>query len=88
MPGSKGWGEDSDPLIVLASDNGLVRHIPTPAGNYLSYYSALRDAILGEGPNPVTPEQATVVMTIIEAGIRSSREERIVELLTPAGPRP
>jgi predicted dehydrogenase len=77
-PGSPGWGEDSDPLIVLTSETGTTREVPAPSGNYLSYYAALRDAILGQGPNPVTPAQATLVMEIIEAGIRSSKEERVV----------
>lgn len=77
-PGSPGWGEDPDPLIVRASDSGREIEVPAPAGNYLAYYAALRDAILGEGPNPVTPAQATLVMEIIEAGIRSSEEERAV----------
>jgi predicted dehydrogenase len=79
-PGSPGWGEDSDPMIVRAEGQGGTREIPAPPGNYLLYYEALRDAILAEGPNPVTPSQATLVMEIIEAGIRSSHEERVVEL--------
>ena len=49
-----------------------------PAGNYLGYYAALRDAIRDKRSPPVTPAQATTLMAIIEAGIRSSEEGRVV----------
>jgi predicted dehydrogenase len=80
-PGSPGWGEDPDPMVLVEGQTGTSREISAPPGNYLAYYAALRGAILGEGPNPVAPEQATVVMTIIEAGIRSSEEGRVVSTL-------
>ncbi len=83
VPGSAGWGEDSDPMIVVTSATGTASEILPPPGNYLSYYSALRDAIRGEGPVPVTPAQATLVMAIVEAGIQSSQEGRVVEMSAP-----
>ncbi len=33
-----------------------------------SYYAAVRDAILGKGPNPVTPEQAVELMELLDLG--------------------
>ena len=77
MPGSPDWGRDADPLIVVTGE-GNAMEVTTPAGNYLGYYAAIRDAIGGERAVPVTPAQATALMAIIEAGIRSSEEGRVV----------
>jgi predicted dehydrogenase len=77
-PGSAGWGRDQDPLILVAGDGGTATEVTTPAGNYLSYYLAIRDALRGEGKPPVMPAQATTVIAIIEAGMRSSDEGRVV----------
>lgn len=77
-PGSPGWGRDPDPLIFVAGEDGVPIEVATPAGNYLSYYVAIRDALRGEGEPPVTLAQATTVMAIIEAGMRSSDEGQVV----------
>jgi predicted dehydrogenase len=37
-------------------------------------------ALRGQGPNPVTPEQALSVMQVLDAGLRSSREHREITL--------
>jgi predicted dehydrogenase len=79
MPGSPGWGHDAEPLIVMTGEGGTT-DVATPPGNYLAYYSAMRDAIRGECAPPVTLTQATTLMAIIEAGIRSSEEGRVVRL--------
>ena len=78
-PGAPGYGHDPDPLIFSAGD-GASNELTTPVGNYLEYYAAVRDAVRGEGDVPVTPAQATTVMAIIEAGLQSSTEARVVEL--------
>jgi predicted dehydrogenase len=78
QPGSPGWGSDPDPLISIEGERGAAREVATPSGNYRSYYSAMRDAIQGDGKPPVTPEQATTLMAIVEAGIQSSDEGRVV----------
>jgi predicted dehydrogenase len=80
-PGSPGWGHDTDPVLLISSPAETPVEIPAPAGNYPAYYSLLRDAILGEGELPVTPAQATTVMAVLEAGIRSSEEGRVVRPL-------
>jgi predicted dehydrogenase len=76
-PGGPGWGEDPDPLLVFAPGEAPVQQ-PVSPGNYLAYYAAIRDAIHGGGEAPVTPAQATTVMTVIEAGIQSSAEGRAI----------
>jgi predicted dehydrogenase len=77
-PGSPPWGRDLDPLIFVSGEGGAPTEIDVPAGNYLSYYRAIRDALQGKGESPVTPAQATTVMAIIEAGMQSSAEGRVV----------
>jgi predicted dehydrogenase len=77
-PGSQGWGHDPDPLIFLSADQGPPTEIATAVGDWRGYYGAIRDAIRGERELPVTPAQATTVMSVIEAGMRSSVEGRVV----------
>lgn len=84
-PGQPGWGVDPSPgmLTRIGEDGRAVRATPAaPAGDYGRYYAAVRDAILGRGPNPVTPGQAIAVMRLIELGIESSR--RRCEIPIPA----
>jgi predicted dehydrogenase len=78
-PGGPGWGADPiDGEHTLVSEDGGIRMqaVPTLAGNYVRYYAAIRDAILGDGPNPVTPEQAVELMELLDLGIRSAAEGR------------
>jgi predicted dehydrogenase len=48
----------------------------TLPGDQRGYYVAIREALLGRGANPVSPEQGATVMAIIEAAIRSNEEGR------------
>lgn len=77
-PPMAGWGADPQDgeLVVPGSDGGEPqrRVWPTRAGNYLEYYAAVRDAILGNGPNPVPPEQAVALMELLDLGARSAAE--------------
>ncbi len=77
-PGSAGWGKDDDPLIYVAGDRALKTEIAAPPGSYLRYYQELRDALRGGGKPPVTPAEATTVIAVIEAGILSSKQGRVL----------
>jgi predicted dehydrogenase len=68
----------ADPLIFVTGEGGEHVEIAAPAGGHRSYYIALRDALRGEGKLPVTPAQATTLMAIIEAGVQSSDDGRVV----------
>ena len=68
----------ADPLIFVTGEGGEPIEIAAPAGGHLGYYIALRDALRGEGKLPVTPAQATTLMAIIEAGVQSSDDGRVV----------
>lgn len=64
LPGSAGWGEDSRNGIVTTADGS--HPIDTIPGDYRAFYEAVRDAIENGGPNPVPPEQALLVMQVLE----------------------
>ncbi|HJV60055.1 MAG TPA: oxidoreductase [Albitalea sp.] len=59
-----------------ASDALQATSEPVQAGRYLDYYAALRDAILGRGPNPVPPEEAAEVMRWLDLGLASHEARR------------
>lgn len=73
------WGADpiDGELTLCAADGRMqTRKLPTKAGNYVRYYAAVRDAILGKGPNPVPPEQAVELMELLDLGRQSAAEGR------------
>lgn len=41
--------------------------LPPVAGDQSQYYAQLRDCLRGQGPNPVTAEQACQVMKVLAA---------------------
>jgi predicted dehydrogenase len=73
-PGAFGWGSDPDPMLLHTGGKGSPTEISAPAGRYPEYYAAIRDAIGDRKDPPVSPAQATTVMAVIEAGIRSAAE--------------
>ncbi len=78
-PGAPGWGRDPQPgtLTVAGAE-------PQPLagadGDYRACYAAMRDAILGLGPAPVSLEQALAVMRVLDAGGESAAGNRTVAL--------
>ncbi|QQP99401.1 oxidoreductase [Lysobacter enzymogenes] len=75
-PGAPGWGEDPDPLHWFGP--ARAEHWPTPAGDQRGYYAAVRDAIRGQGLNPVPPEQAVALMAVLEAAAESAAQGRAI----------
>ncbi|WP_077002222.1 oxidoreductase [Variovorax sp. KK3] len=76
-PGGEEWGADaSEGELTIATNDGSfrMRKLPTQAGNYVAYYAAVRDAILGKGPNPVPPEQAVELMELLDLGRLSAEQ--------------
>ncbi|AOM40086.1 oxidoreductase [Xenorhabdus hominickii] len=74
------WGYDArDGSVTLSQDDDLItKVIPTLPGNYGAYYAAIRDAILFGKPNPVTANEAILIMKLIEAGEKSAKEQRTI----------
>jgi predicted dehydrogenase len=81
-PPAPGWGVYPLPgtLTVVRDEVVESREVPSLPGDYPAYYAALRDAILGRGPNPVPPEQAIQVMGLIELGRHSFEQRRTLDV--------
>jgi predicted dehydrogenase len=82
VPGSEGWGADPRPgtLTTPDGDGTVSRVIDGVPGDYPAYYAAIRDALLGAGPNPAPPEEALAVMELIDLAQRSAAEGRELSL--------
>ena len=78
LPGSRDWGLDPDDAMLYDGATGDSRALKAARGDQRGYYVALREALQGRAPNPVTPEQGATVMAIIEAALRSDEEGRRV----------
>jgi predicted dehydrogenase len=79
------WGMDARPgeLLSFKTVPGMeapvtMRHTAVqPQGNYLAYYSQLRDHLWGLLPEPpVTPQQVHAVMHLLALGEQSARDKR------------
>ena len=82
-PGGPGWGAEARPGSLTRATGAEVsapEDFAGEAGDYPAYYAALRDAVLGRGPNPVTPQEALDVMRVLEAGKRSTAERREIPM--------
>jgi predicted dehydrogenase len=82
-PGSPEWGRDPDDAMVYEGGSGMTQLCKAARGDQRRYYVALREALLGRAPNPVSPEQGATVMAIIEAAFNSYEHgKRVVPELT------
>lgn len=78
-PGGEKWGIDplAGELTLTAAGSWMQnKTLPNRRGNYVDYYAAVRDAILGAGPNPVPTEQAVALMELLDLGSQSASEGR------------
>ena len=76
------WGRDERQATLWRSDGNTATCtlLPLAHGAYPAYYAALRDALLGAGPCPVTAIDALAVQSVLDAGQRSARERREITL--------
>jgi len=74
-PPLEDWGYDMrDGVLTLAVGDELdAQTLLTVPGNYPAYYAGIRDALNGQGENPVPASQAIRVMELIELGIESAK---------------
>jgi predicted dehydrogenase len=85
LPGHADWGRDPDDAVLYQGATGEARALTAASGDQRGYYMALREAVHGRAPNPVSPHQGAAVMTMIEAALRSEAEgRRVVPDLTEA----
>ena len=80
LPSDADWGmppESAYPRLVRGDRGEPVT--PEP-GDWRHFYVLLRDALAGEGPLPVEPEEAVEVLRILEAARLSARDSTVVPL--------
>lgn len=81
-PPQEDWGYDMrDGTLTLANGELMAEEtLLTIPGNYPAYYAGIRDAINGDGNNPVTAEEAIQVMELIELGLQSAEKRQTLSL--------
>lgn len=81
FPGGPGWGQDPQAGRFTPADPGRSPEtVPNVAGDYRRFWTQLVAAIRGEGPNPVSPQEAICVMEILEAGLTSAATRRTIDV--------
>jgi len=80
LPGSPGFGDDPDPGILYEGATRKQTQIPAPAANQAEYYVGVREALWGRQPNPVPPEEASAVMSILDTSFQSGAAGRVLQL--------
>ena len=78
-PGEGDWGFDPAQGMLTRGD-GSSAAVANERGDYRLFWAALAAAIRGEGPNPVPADEAIAVMEVLEAGLRSATEGRVVAI--------
>lgn len=78
--GSARWGRDPLEGSLFFPQGEVTRRVGVPnlRGNYLAYYQSLRNAIRGEAPNPVPPQEALQVMNVLELAVHSSADKMVL----------
>lgn len=80
-PASATWGvEAEDDWGTLYDEAGEGTPVPSQRGGYERFYAGMRDAIRGNAPVPVSPQDAMQTIRIIEAANLSDKEARVVFL--------
>ena len=82
MPVGDNWGvepESERGLLHTEKDGKIIReHIPTEKGNYGDYFTGIYEAIRNGAPLPVTAEEGTRIIRVIEKAYESVKEKKIV----------
>ncbi|GEM48864.1 oxidoreductase [Deinococcus cellulosilyticus] len=73
-PGSENWGHDPEKGTLYTQSEGqtIKTEVDNQVGSYQSYYTGIAAALLNGTSNPVTAEEATLVMELLELGEKSS----------------
>lgn len=78
------WGtepKDKEGLLHTEKKGTIIREkIPTLQGNYYDYFDGVYQAITQNLPEPVTAQEGTNVMQIIEAASQSSAQQKVITI--------
>lgn len=82
-PGAPGWGLDpqhGQHVIIDSEGRSHRSSVDNLPGDYRQFYAQFRDAILDQGPPPVSTEQALQVMRLLDAGRKSAQRGQRIAL--------
>lgn len=80
-PADAGYGvEAATAYGTLVTADGVSRSVASERGDWRSYYRVLASAIAGEGPVPVTAEDALAGLRVIDLARRSAAAGRTLDL--------
>ena len=81
-PGGPDWGiepESEQGLLHTIIDGKEIRErVPTEKGNYMDYFTGIYEAIRNDAPLPVTAEQGTRIIRVIELAYESLDKKQII----------
>jgi len=75
-----GGGRPVESATLVDGTTRVETTTPIPRGDYREFYVALRDAIRGDGENPVPPAEAIATTAVVETAARSAVEGRVLAL--------
>jgi predicted dehydrogenase len=78
QPTEEGFGVDADSALFYGAAGAAPVTFAAVRGDQCQFYVRLERAIRGNGAYPVAPEEALAVMSILEAGMQSAAEQRVV----------
>ena len=83
-PPAADWGCDPLPATISLWHDEICesRAQDCLPGDYPAYYAAVRDAIKGIGPNPVSAADGIRVIGLLELGMQSAEESRVITVTT------
>ena len=83
-PNTANWGIEPESerglLHIIENNTSKKELIVTEQGDYMAYYNGVAEAIKNNKSLPVTAEEATQVITIIEAAFLSNTEKKVITL--------
>ncbi len=77
-PTEEGFGVDPDSALFHGASPSAAQPLAAICGDQKQFYARLERAIRGDGAFPVTHEEALAVMSILEAGVQSAAEQRVI----------
>tara|TARA_R110002050_G_C8924915_1_gene511658 strand:+ start:1000 stop:2049 length:1050 start_codon:yes stop_codon:yes gene_type:complete len=83
-PNTANWGMEPESerglLHTLKDGKSKKELIETEQGDYMAYYNGINEAVINNKPLPVSAEEATNVIKVIEAAIQSNQEKKVINL--------
>jgi scyllo-inositol 2-dehydrogenase (NADP+) len=84
LPIGNDWGTEPEKergLLHTEKDGKIIKEFtPTLKGNYMTYYEGMYEAIRNNKPVPVAAKDGMLVIKIIEAAIKSNKENKVITL--------